>query len=197
LVLYHNGSYRNESVWNDGDNCISPCFSPNDGATGGAPSTIFTDATLPTQHAVAALSGNLNLMRKVSDVAYNASPNTGVVLYIGFTSSAGPAGFYAVGGTSQGPPQWAGIVAIANQLRQAKGYAALGWITDRIYQVYQNTQNTKGASFHDVRSGDNAFPTGLAAPLNSEYFAGTGYDYPTGLGSPDVTSLVNALSSSP
>jgi subtilase family serine protease len=190
LTLFHNGNYRNESVWNDADNCLSPCVLGADGATGGAASTIFGDGLLPTQHAVAALSGITNTMRKVSDVAYNASPNTGVVVYIGFTAKGISPGYYAVGGTSQGPPQYAGIVAIANQLRQTKCGAPcpLGWITDKVYQIYQNAQTTKSPPFHDVITGDNKFPLGQTG-----FLASAGYDYPTGLGSPNVTNLVNAL----
>ncbi len=188
LTLFHNGSYRNESVWNDGDNCVSPCLGGADGATGGAASTLFSDALLPTQHAVAAQSGITNSMRKVADVAYNASPNTGVVIYIGFTGGGAAPGYYAVGGTSQGPPQYAGIVAIANQLRAKAHLQPLGWITDKVYQIYQTGQATKTPPFHDVTVGDNKFPTSSLG-----FSAASGYDYPTGLGSPNVTNLVNAL----
>ena len=189
LILYHNGNYRNESVWNDGDNCISPCLQPNDGATGGAPSTIFTNSLLLPHQAV--LTGSS--ARAVSDVAYNASPNTGVVVYIGFSAPGVAPGTYAVGGTSQGPPQYAGIVAVANQLRAAVNKKPLGFMTDYLYQYYAAAQRTKNPPFHDVTQGDNAFPTGLPAPLNGDYPAKSGYDYPTGLGTPNINNLLTLL----
>lgn len=183
LTLFHNGNYRNESVWNDADNCISPCLSPNDGATGGAPSIIFTNATLPHQ---ALLTGSN--ARSVADVAYNASPNTGVVIYIGFSAGGISPGLYAVGGTSQGPPQYAGIVAVANQLRKTAGKGPLGLFTDALYAAYTQAQTTKTAPFHDVQSGDNVFPSGGAG-----FTAASGYDYPTGLGSPNINNLLTLL----
>jgi subtilase family serine protease len=187
LTLFHNGNYRNESVWNDADNCLSPCLLGADGATGGAPSLYFTNALLPHQ---ALLTGSN--ARGVADVAYNASPNTGVEIYIGFTAKGITPGTYAVGGTSQGPPQYAGIVAVANQLRAhltpAKG--ALGFMTDYLYQYYTQDQalGTKGAPFHDVTNGDNKFPSGATG-----FTATGGYDYPTGLGSPNINNLLNLL----
>lgn len=191
LILFHNGSYRNESVWNDGDNCISPCLQPNDGATGGAPSTIFTNTLLLPNQTLLTHSSK----RSVADVAYNASPNTGVVIYIGFSAPGVTPGTYAVGGTSQGPPQYAGIVAIANQLRAhlSPARGPLGFMTDQLYAHYVADQATKTAPFHDVTNGDNAFPVGLPAPLNGDYPATNGYDFPTGLGTPDINNLLNVL----
>ncbi|HET7815321.1 MAG TPA: S53 family peptidase [Candidatus Baltobacteraceae bacterium] len=187
LSLFHNGRYRNESVWNDSDNCVSPCLLPNDGATGGAPSTIFTNALIPNQ---AILLGG-KTARAVADVAYNASPNTGVVVVIGFSAKGVSPGTYAVGGTSQGPPQYAGIIAIANQLRAHMNPARgpLGPVTNALYgAVLQGAQTTKTPPFHDVSIGDNVFPAG-----SNGFSAGAGYDYPTGLGSPDINNLMNVL----
>lgn len=187
LTLFHNGNYRNESVWDDADNCISPCLAPNDGATGGAPSTIFTNTLIPNQ---ALLLGG-KTARAVADVSYNASPNTGVVVVIGFTAKGITPGTYAVGGTSQGPPQYAGIIAIANQLRAHLNPARgpLGSVTNALYgAVLGGAQNTKTPPFHDVTAGDNVFPAG-----GTGYSAGAGYDYPTGLGSPDINNLLNVL----
>jgi hypothetical protein len=60
--------------------------------------------------------------RMVPDVAYDADPATGVSVY---DSSSG-AGWLQVGGTSVGAPQWAGLIALANQGRAAAGKAPLG-----------------------------------------------------------------------
>lgn len=193
LILFHNNSYRNESVWDDADNCLSPCNLGPSGATGGAPSTIFTPppwqtAALNAYNAAASTKLAAPLMRTPSDVSYNASPNTGVAIYIGFGTlvpTLGKNGLYAVGGTSQGPPQWAGIVAAADGLRGSN----LGCVNASLYSLAGSTGATKNPVFHDVTNGDNRFPAGAAG-----YVATQGWDPPTGLGSPQVTNLISALS---
>jgi subtilase family serine protease len=179
------GAYQGETVWNDFDNCISPCLQGADGATGGAPSIIFPAPSY--QQGV-----TNNSMRTVSDVAYNASPNTGVAVYVGFAAQVkglGPNGFYVVGGTSQGPPQWAGIIATANQARVANGMSTLGFVNPLLYKVAANGSLGLGFSLHDVTSGDNHFPKASSPGFS----AGPGYDLPTGLGSPDVAKFVYAV----
>ena len=52
--------------------------------------------------------------RGAPDVSYNADPSTGVYVY---ATSPGYGGWYEVGGTSAGAPQWAGIFALVNQGR--------------------------------------------------------------------------------
>jgi subtilase family serine protease len=47
------------------------------------------------------------------DVAYDANPSTGFPVY-----DAADNGWFTVGGTSAGAPQWAALIAIANQGRQ-------------------------------------------------------------------------------
>ena len=66
-------------------------------------------------------------MRGVPDIGYQASSHTGVLVYmtLGATKTSGPGcggaipcspGWYTVGGTSSGSPQWAGIAALADQM---------------------------------------------------------------------------------
>ncbi len=77
---------------------------------------------------------------------------------------------FQVGGTSAGSPQWAALVGLASEAN-SKSY---GSISANLYAL---------ASYHDITSGSNGFFT-----------ASTGWDYPTGLGTPDANSIVNALS---
>ena len=182
LTLFHNSNYRQESVWNDSNNCLSPCSLGPDGATGGAPSTFFVAP--PWQTAFTAPFGGS--MRWTSDVSYNASPNTGVVVYIS-TPPLAP-GFYAVGGTSQGPPQWAGIVAAANQTRGG----SLGCVNAALYSIAAATAAAKSPAFHDVQVGNNNFPTATSPG----YTAAAGWDPPTGLGSPNAANVISALAAS-
>jgi subtilase family serine protease len=121
--------------------------------------------------------------RGVPDVAYNADPNTGYYVY---DSSSGGA-WYEVGGTSAGPPQWAGLVALANQGRASAGRASLGsgytYGTNQIlYSLAGGTSYTNPwGDFYDVTTGSNGYP------------ATVGYDRVTGLGSPVANRLVPDL----
>jgi subtilase family serine protease len=105
----------------------------------------------------------------------------------------------AIGGTSAGAPTFAGIVALLNQ---ATGSNGLGNVNPMLYGLFANNAATN--VFHDITSGTNKVPctsgtTNCPAGTTSIGFtAGAGYDQVTGLGSLDVTKLVNAwLAASP
>ena len=68
--------------------------------------------------------------RGVPDVSYGAGVNDGSVLINWSESPEGP-GFYTVGGTSVGSPQWAGIVALANQFAKKR----LGSLNPALYSI--------------------------------------------------------------
>lgn len=114
--------------------------------------------------------------RTSPDVAYDANPNTGFRVY---DSQNG--GWYAVGGTSAGAPQWAGLVAIANQARALSGKAPLDGPTQTLYAVYKAAQSSYSTYYHDETAGSNG------------YSAGAKYDLVTGLGSPVANKVVSAL----
>jgi subtilase family serine protease len=113
---------------------------------------------------------NTNGHRGTPDVAYDADPNTGVpVIYNG--------GLYVFGGTSVGAPQWAGLVALANQGRTTP-LTSSSLTTSPVYTAATGA-TTYAANYHDITSGRAGF-----------YRAGTGYDLVTGLGSPVANQLV-------
>lgn len=98
--------------------------------------------------------------RTVSDVSADADPNTGAAVYDS-AGYYGRAGWFQVGGTSLAAPLIAAIYAIAgNGAPNSYPY-------------------THTASLYDVRSGSNGSCGGSYLCT-----AGTGYDGPTGLGSP-------------
>ena len=117
------------------------------------------------------------------DVSYDADPGSGVYVYD--TSNGG--GWYDVGGTSAATPQWAGLIAIANEGRASASLSSLGtgltYGTNQVlYQLaggtsYKNAYN----AFFDITGGSNGLP------------ATVGYDLATGLGSPDAPNLIPAL----
>ncbi|HZZ57411.1 MAG TPA: protease pro-enzyme activation domain-containing protein [Opitutaceae bacterium] len=107
--------------------------------------------------------------RLVPDVASAADPSTGgFVVWNGSTA--------IVGGTSWSAPTWAGFCALINQGRLAAGQAAVGLFNAKLYPLLLST------SFQDVTSGSNG-----------AYAAGVGYDECTGMGSPNVATLLTAL----
>jgi subtilase family serine protease len=179
LFTNDSGVYQSEYVWNDSDSATCPfgCTNGVFGATGGAPSAIF--AAPSYQHAL-----SHNPMRTTADVGYNAGVYTSVLVYLTFLGPA-QAGFYFVGGTSAGAPQWAAIAALADQ---AAGHA-LGFLNPALYAIGANA-TTRAADFHDVTVGNNQFPY----PSFPGFPAQVGYDLPTGLGTPNAANLIATLS---
>ena len=173
LYTQDDGSYVHETTWGDQADCPLGCKYGPIGATGGAPSVVF-----PAPSYQQGVTGNP--MRTVSDVSYNASVYTAVLVYASFDPTPGSAGFYFYGGTSSGAPQWAAITALADQQAGKR----LGALNPMLYSLAR-TSASDGA-LHDVTEGSNAWD-GPGFP------AGVGYDLPTGLGSPDVARLVGAL----
>lgn len=180
LSLSSSGKYAAETAWNDGVSCAQPC-----GATGGAPSILYTEDQLP--HQAALLNAASTAPRQVADVSFDASDDA-VVVYIGFNGGGITPGTYATGGTSVGPPMIAGIIAVANQQRAKNGKGGVGWITDAIYAPYVAAQSSSKPPFHDVNAGNNIFASGIVCCE-----AGPLYDNPTGLGTPNINNLVNYL----
>src|SRR5262249_45588667 len=173
LFMTDAGQYLGEIVWNDFDDCPFDCrFGPIPLATGGAPSILFNAPSY--QSALSGFSA-----RTTSDVSYNAGCYTSVVFYLGFF---GPnSGFYAGCGTSAGAPQWAAITALVNQARGKP----IGFLNPKLYAIAADPVKYAQV-FHDVTFGDNIL-------FGGGFHANPGYDLPTGLGSPNVAALIDAL----
>src|SRR5437660_4213597 len=131
--------------------------------------------------------GKNSNMRGIPDVAYQASARTGVLVYLsepdlkgGETGCGGAnpcsTGWYVVGGTSSSAPQWAGLVAMADQIAGHN----LGFINPALYRLANNIATYK-ADFYDVTRGNNG------------YAASMGWDAVTGLGTPDAAKLIPDL----
>ena len=116
------------------------------------------------------------------DVAYNANPNTGFAVYDSVTYS-NQSGWFQVGGTSAGAPQWAGLIAIANSMRIAAGKQNLN---SAFNTVYSAAKANYSYNFHDITTGTNG-------SCGSVCTASGGYDYVTGLGSPRANYLIPAF----
>ncbi len=114
------------------------------------------------------------------DVAYNADPITGVAVY-DTVAYGRQTGWFQVGGTSAGAPQWAALVAIADQGRALAGNSSLDGPGQTMPAIYQMATTGQSTYFHDITKGNNG------------YSAGPGYDLVTGLGSPIANHIVTAL----
>lgn len=110
--------------------------------------------------------------RGAPDVAYNANPSTGFSVYV----SVGGGGWRTVGGTSAGAPQWAALVAIANQGRALAGLPALTGD-----QTLSAIYSMPATNFRDITIGSNGFS------------ATAGYDLATGRGSPFAFPVIRDL----
>lgn len=161
-----NPFYGGEQVWNE------PDFGA---ATGGAHSALF---------AVPAFQDGLGLAsRTIPDISYNAAINGGVLVRY---SALGSPGFFIVGGTSAGSPQWAAIIALANQLSASQGHGPLGFINPALYQLAQSAAYP--IDFHDIITGNNQL---VGTPVG--FSATAGFDAATGWGTPDVAKLIPDL----
>ena len=114
--------------------------------------------------------------RASPDVAYAGDPATGFAVYSS-TAYQGQSGWFQMGGTSVGAPQWSGIVAATNQLRRSVGKGALTAVTSTGATPLHSALYRSSPSLGDVVSGTN----GICGQVCS---AGPGYDTVTGLGSP-------------
>ena len=122
--------------------------------------------------------------RTTPDVAWNADPDTGVAVYDS-TAYDGTSGWMEFGGTSAGAPQWAALVALADQGRALDGSAPLDGATNTLptlYGLYAHT-STRSADFRDVTSGSTSRTVAAA----------TGYDMVAGIGTPRAAALVERL----
>jgi hypothetical protein len=190
LTLGEHGEWSGEAVWN------------GDGATGGGCSTVFTappwQQTLANWSAVGCAS-----KRALADIAADADPYTGVA--VRYTS---PECEYShteaktrhvlhwctIGGTSLSTPLISAVYALAG------GAAGVSYPAQTLYE----NELASSTSLHDVTTGSNGAcsksftKTGLSGctiaeeaascESNAICVAGTGYDGPTGLGTPDGTA---------
>ena len=169
LYATTSGVYQHETVWN---NSI--------GATWGGVSNYFAEPGYQQQNLPSSDQSLLKGNRGLPDIAYNADPNTAILVYISFLGGSNN-GYYFIGGTSEGAPQWAGIIADGNQWA---GHP-FGFLNNDIYQL--GSGSDYGESFHDITVGNNSF-AGIKG-----YNATPGWDLTTGWGTPKAATMLSEL----
>jgi len=169
LYASRDGDYQAEKVWSNSGCC----------AGGGGISELFDIPGYQTRSLPASVQMQLGGKRGIPDVAYNADCYNVIIVYISFPGTT--PGFYGICGTSEGAPQWAGIVADLNQ------YAGhpLGFLNPMLYGAGGSNFKT---FLHDIKSGNNAL-VGVPGAVAPGYSAGFGWDLATGWGSPNFGGL--------
>jgi subtilase family serine protease len=115
--------------------------------------------------------------RGYPDVAYDAAPESGVPIVVNGQ-------WLRSGGTSSGTPQWAGILALADQSAGKR----LGDVHTSLYAIAGSSRYHK--DFHDITSGIIKDPPEVTA---APFHAAAGWDLATGLGTPNAVQLVPDL----
>jgi PKD repeat protein len=190
--LGHNGVTFVAASGDDGGQPLSPSTSPNAVAVGGTSLFINSAYDFSSETGWFGSGGGISAYnpqpayqngvvsswsatrRTGPDVAYNADPWDGFAVY----NSSDGSGWDVVGGTSAGTPQWAALVAIADQGRALKGLGSLDGPKQTLPTLYQ----MPGIDFNDITVGSNF-----------QYSCTAGYDLVTGLGSPHADLVVNDL----
>lgn len=144
----------------------------NEGATGGGVSNVFALPSYQSSAGVPPEPQTNFVGRGVPDVAGDADPTTGYQVLVDGQNEI-------VGGTSAVAPLWAALVALLNQQLGSN----VGFLNPTLYPLGESVCN-------DITSGNND-DSGLGY-----YSAQAGWDACTGLGSPNGTLILNALSSS-
>jgi len=117
-------------------------------------------------------SGSMRCVPDVSAIAMNSdSTGSGLAPMIVLNGKDS-----AYGGTSLATPIWAGICARINQARLQAGLTAVGLLNAKIYPLIGTN------AFNDITSGNNG-----------AYSCTAGYDMVTGIGTPNIANLINAL----
>jgi subtilase family serine protease len=167
------GNYQRETVWDE--------VASSGGAGGGGISQYFGEPIYQHISLPVAVQQQLKGYRAIPDISYNADSSTGILVYIGFLSGQNN-GYYYIGGTSEGSPQWAGIIADANQLA---GHP-LGFLNPALYSIGANGV-TENRGYHDITVGNNGYNNVPG------YNATTGWDLASGWGTPRVAALIPLL----
>jgi subtilase family serine protease len=174
-----------DTAWNDtysstANQLVNGNNGPNPLAGGGGKSVIFGRPSY--QNTVSAVTG---AHRGIPDISMSAACTGAVNVYQSFPGQS--AGWYALCGTSEATPLFAGIVALADQVA---GHS-LGLINPALYKLA--AEHAPGIV--NVTSGNNtvSFRQGGRSQTVRGYRASSGYSLATGLGTVNAAAFVPEL----
>jgi subtilase family serine protease len=200
-------SYIPEQVWNDDSASEGSEYGAEYALSAGGGGISTLTARPSWQSAVTGIpSGSYRL---VPDISLDSSPNNAGYLFCSSDSTATDItgscsnGFRdsndqyltVAGGTSFAAPIFAGMLAIINQKENSTGQ---GLVNSTLYKLAANS-STYASAFHDITSGGNECTAGssyCSSAGESKYYAGTGYDEASGLGSIDLYNLMTSWTAS-
>jgi len=197
-------SYIPENVWNE--SCLAAQCGQSAGiwAGGGGASTFFAKPSWQ-----AGVTGIPNDGRRdLPDVSLTAASHDPYLLCFEgsyLPDSNGQFFLYFVSGTSASAPSFAGMMALVDEKMSDSGFSRRqGQANYVLYKLAAteklsqcNASNTSvppagNCIFNDVTKGNNAVPGEVNyGQSNAQYQSTVGYDLATGLGSVNVTNLVN------
>jgi len=169
------GSSTGETAWFYGGGGFSNYFDIPSWQSSAVEEYFETDVTFPDQ------SRYTQNMRGVPDISAQAVDYVVVV----------EKDYYVVSGTSAAAPLVAGMIAVINAGRAENGDEALGFLNPTLYALYD--ERNRDEYFNDVTSGYNE---GCEADDEIGWYAASGWDPVTGVGTPRFDELYDALVSS-
>lgn len=192
-------TYIPENVWNE--TCLTQCQpgQPPLAAGSGGASVYFSKPSW--QSGVTGTTSDT--VRDIPDIALTAAAHDPYLLCFEGScvpDSQGRIFFAGVSGTSASAPSFAGIMALVNQAHGPQG--AANYVLYRLAAAQQGSVNIKCdasntttppsslCTFNDVTSGNNSVPGETGYPTGS-YSAAKGYDLASGLGSVNVSNLID------
>ncbi len=195
-------SYIPEKVWNQScSSGQSGCTKPNIAAGGGGASAFFSKPSW--QIGVPGIPSDN--VRHLPDVSLTAATHDPYLLCLQGScvpDANGKISFFGVGGTSASTPAFAGVMSLVTQ----KQLVRLGQPNYVLYKLAASEKlsqcNGSNATlplstcvFNDVTLGNNAVPGEVNyGTAGATYQASQGYDQATGLGSVNVTNLIDQWS---
>jgi kumamolisin len=163
LHLREDGTYLEETAWED----VFARRATGGGNSLGVPRPEFQAGEgVDNPHSTG--------MRQIPDVAGPADPDSGILTVTDGQVAAG-------GGTSQAAPFFAGAMLLVRQyVERESGRKGLGYTNPLFYELAAGEDGD--VIFHDVTKGGDLL-----------HNAGPGWDYATGLGTPDVFNLAKGI----
>jgi subtilase family serine protease len=172
------GSWSSETVWNW------------DVEFGSSYDGVGSSGGISSYYSIPSWQTNINMTSRGGSATQRNIPDVALTADAVFVNYGNGLNATDVGGTSCATPLWAGFMALVNQQAAANGKSSAGFINPAIYTIAAGSSYS--SCFHDITTGNN---TWSSSP--SLFYATTGYDLCTGLGTPAGQSLINALAGPP
>ncbi|MDE3066802.1 MAG: hypothetical protein KGJ60_04535 [Verrucomicrobiota bacterium] len=166
-------SYASETVWNWGIRY------------GSAFDGVGSSGGISGYYSIPSWQTNLNMTANGGSTTFRNFPDVAMTADDVFVIADGGVQYPGTAGTSCATPLWAGFTALVNQQAAINGHHPVGFLNPALYAVASTNYN---AGFHDITAGNN---TWSGSP--NLFYAVSGYDLCTGLGTPNGTNLINAL----